>query len=53
MRTQLNEALQNVATKNFVVEKVGESDSHFNKKIDRLQDEIKLKLEQSVEVAEV
>ena len=53
MRTQLNEALQNVATKNFVVEKVGEADSDFNKKINRLQDEINLKLKQSVEVAEV
>ena len=51
MRRQLNEALQNVATKNFVLEKVGEADSHFNNKINRLQDEINLK--QSVEVAEV
>jgi hypothetical protein len=55
MRKQLNDALQNVATKNFVLEKVGEEDSPFNKKINRLQDEInlKLKLKQSVEVAEV
>jgi hypothetical protein len=43
MRTQLNEALQNVATKNFVLGKVGEADSHFNNKINRLQDEINLK----------